>query len=634
MADHTESSFRIAFVGGGPRAVSVLERLACRLSETAQAAAGRPVTIYLIDDTQVGVGRIWRTDQSPWLIMNTISTEVTMFSGLAEGNEARPGAGLSLADWWRSAYPGDPERHRYGPYAPRYLFGKYLGFVLDVTDADLARRGVTLRRVSGTVTRILRARPGSYRVLLRDGTTLHANRVVLATGQSRVRLNGTEGELADAARACEDLSYFPGDSAADIELERIPPGERIGVIGMGLGFYDVVASLTLGRGGDFREAGHGKAVYCPSGSEPRIVASSRSGVPFLARGKNEKPPDFRYRPRLLTRERVLGTRPGGQLNFAREVFPWVAAEVNLVYFETLARLRGGPQAAAEFGLAVLASLEAGGTDPAREVGKVAATFGLHDEPLPDLQALAWPFSERSYESHAAFTTALLSHLQRDLSLALRGNVSNPLKAALETLRDVRGVIRSIMEFADVSPDSYQSDFVGFFAPLEALLTAGPPTARVIELLALIEAGIITIAGPRLRIRPEHSRHQYLLWSPQVRDASFAVRTIVDSRLPKTDVRRDQSPVIRHLIEDGVIRAHTLRGSPPHFSTGGVDVTPRPFHPIGRDGRPDPHLYVLGQPTEGPRWYTQIGSGRPGFWNDFTRDADSVAVDLTAAVVSG
>ena len=69
------------------------------------------------------------------------------------------------------------------------------------------------------------------------------------------------------------------------------------------------------------------------------------------------------------------------------------------------------------------------------------------------------------------------------------------------------------------------------------------------------------------------------------------------------------------------------GGAESFDTGGIAVTPAPYHPIGRDAPVGASLYVLGIPTEHTRWFTQVGSGRPGAWGEFTADADAVAGHL-------
>ncbi|MER6563752.1 FAD/NAD(P)-binding protein, partial [Streptomyces sp. NPDC001027] len=135
---------KVAIVGSGPRGVSVLERMAARLAEgTVQEA----VEIYLVDSHQVGAGRIWRTDQPAWFLMNTVADEVSAFSGPPDGGPARPGAGPSLAQWWSSV---DPEYPGPNSYAPRALHGRYMRFLLDAIEKNLPER-VRLTPVHGCV---------------------------------------------------------------------------------------------------------------------------------------------------------------------------------------------------------------------------------------------------------------------------------------------------------------------------------------------------------------------------------------------------------------------------------------------------------------------------------------------------
>ena len=53
------SSPAIVLVGAGPRGVSLLERIGANLPESPD-----PLVVHVIDDTELGAGRIWRTDQS------------------------------------------------------------------------------------------------------------------------------------------------------------------------------------------------------------------------------------------------------------------------------------------------------------------------------------------------------------------------------------------------------------------------------------------------------------------------------------------------------------------------------------------------------------------------------------------
>jgi hypothetical protein len=110
-------------------------------------------------------------------------------------------------------------------------------------------------------------------------------------------------------------------------------------------------------------------------------------------------------------------------------------------------------------------------------------------------------------------------------------------------------------------------------------------------------------------------------------------TVLDARVPDPNIFRDPSPLTRNLLTRGVWTGFTNGTELDAFHTGGVAVSRSPFHPIDRHDRPNTSLYVLGIPTEHTRWFTLVGSGRPGPWNEFTRDADAIAADALAQVTT-
>src|SRR5690625_1621000 len=60
------AAVRLAIIGGGPRAIGVLERVAAHVALPGPAAAlrARPLHIDVIDPHMPGSGRIWRADES------------------------------------------------------------------------------------------------------------------------------------------------------------------------------------------------------------------------------------------------------------------------------------------------------------------------------------------------------------------------------------------------------------------------------------------------------------------------------------------------------------------------------------------------------------------------------------------
>ena len=67
----------LAIIGGGPRGISVLERI---VAAAPTLPTSLPLDVHLVDDTEPGAGRVWRTDQTRTLCMNTLADAVTLFT--------------------------------------------------------------------------------------------------------------------------------------------------------------------------------------------------------------------------------------------------------------------------------------------------------------------------------------------------------------------------------------------------------------------------------------------------------------------------------------------------------------------------------------------------------------------------
>lgn len=618
---HSGSGVDVAIVGMGPRGLSVLERLLVRLTEEPAASA---VRIWTIDPGEHGAGRVWRSSQPDWFAMNTVTGEVSLYSGEPDGGPPRAGAGPSLHQWL-TRHP-DSRFSALGPcdYAPRPVFGEYLASVFDNLVAT-APRGVEVIPISAQVTRIDDV--GGRKRLTTADKAIVADKVVLATGHPKVVPNGWDHEFLRFADDHPGATYLRGDSAAEMDLGNIRPGEPVGVIGLGLTFYDVLAALTHGRGGEFVTEG-GTLRYRPSGHEPNIAAGSRSGLPMLARGRNQKTPSYRYRPRFVTdlaltaaRYTAEQTRGSAQLDFLTDLFPLLQLEVEHVYYRTHLKRLKGQLAEREFAKRHLAI--------AREnpgaVQDLLVEFGLENIPPIDMLGMARPFKGEVFASPGEYHDRLLNLLDADVAQAEQGNMDGPLKAALDILRDTRGFLRSAVDFGGLLPESHRDDFLGFFNPVNTMVSAGPPAARVSQACALLRAGVLTVVGPATEVRTDPGSGRFSLHSSQVEGSRRLVSTLIDGRIPRPALGLDSAPLTRQLLADGVISEY-LNGE---FATGGLAVTPAPFLVIDGEGRADPDLYAIGIPTENVRWFTQIGNGRPGPLGGFHADADAIAADALA-----
>ncbi len=604
---------RIAIVGSGPRGISVLERLGARLA-AGEGLEWSHVHVVLIDAVQVGCGRIWRKEQPQWFLMNTVAGEISAFSGPPDGGPARPGAGPSFAQWWEAQDPGTP---RADHYAPRGLYGRYLSEVVEAVQASLPEHA-TVHLVRATVRELDRS-DGSYRLLLDEGRNWEFDRVVLVTGHSVPEPTRTMWPLRSFAEQRPQLRFIGGDSAADMALDDIPAGDTAAVIGMGLTFYDVLAALTLGRGGVFHETSGGLQ-YRPSGREPVLVAGSRSGMPQPARGRNQKHVSDVYAPVFFRADLVRGDAAGARVDFSRDALPRLMAEVDFVYFSVLLRQRDGRATAEAFDRAVRAT---GGASVA-ELRKCADRFALGAEAGLNFDVLSRPFDGRMFADVSAWQNELRQAIESDIAQAERGNVGSPIKAALDVLRALRWTIRDLADFGGLTARSHAVDLVEWYGPRSAFLAAGPPLDRLRQVLALMRVGVLQVVGPQAEFDTDESAGRFVVSSPMVPGSAVLAEAVIDARIPVPNLRTDSSPLARQLQRTG-IWTEFINSDPDHeFTTGGVAVSRSPFHPIGRGGDPDRGLHVLGIPSEHSRWFTQVVATGPLRWSDFMRDADDVA----------
>ncbi|MEU6818467.1 FAD/NAD(P)-binding protein [Streptomyces sp. NPDC046860] len=626
----TSTPSEICVVGAGPRGVSVLERL---LAQERKSPSRDRLTVHIVDDSPPGPGRVWRTAQSPHLLMNTVASQVTLFTDTSVTIVGPVEDGPSLYEWARrlagtGAPPGGPdgpvaaEARALGPdsYPTRAFYGHYLRWVfrrlLATAPAHITVRVHTARAIA--LDDAGPAADGPQSVLLSDGTALTGlDAVVLALGHLPARPDpGTRG-LADFA-ATHGLTYLPPANPADHDLTGIAPGQPVLLRGLGLNFFDHLALLTLGRGGSFTRTGD-RLVYVPSGREPRMYAGSRRGVPYHARGENQKGAHGRHEPRLLDRERVealrtrarRGERPG----FGTDLWPLISREVQGVYYAALLTARG--QDATAF-----ADAYPHVPDSQEDAFLHASGIGAADR--WDWERVARPYGDREFTTAADHRAWLLDHLRQDVADARVGNVTGPLKAALDVLRDLRNEIRLVVDHDGIDGLSYRDELHGWYTPLNAFLSIGPPASRIEELAALVEADIVQILPPGLRVDTAPGLPAFLARTPGGADTAPPFRALIEARLPEPDLQRTADPLLRHLLSTGQCRPHRIPAAHGEaYETGGLDVTQRPYRLVDAAGRAHPRRFAYGVPTESVHWVTAAGI-RPGVGSVTLEDSDAVA----------
>ncbi|MFJ5264898.1 FAD/NAD(P)-binding protein [Streptomyces sp. NPDC088387] len=605
-------------VGAGPRGLAVLERL------SAHHTNGRRLLVHVVDPFPPGPGRTWRTKQSHHLLMNTVTSQVSQFTddSVQCTGPIRPGP--SLHEWLhRSA---DTDRvwagaELLGPddYPSRAQYGHYLEWVFRHL-VDNAPDGLSFVVHRATAVALDDGADGQC-VTLDDGTRLPGlDAVVLALGHGANEPTDEERRFAVHADR-HGLTYIPPGNPADVDLDAIKPGESVAVRGLGLAFFDVLSLLTEGRGGKFVSSPDGP-LYLPSGQEPVLYAGSRRGVPYQARGENQKGPSGRHEPLFLTLDAVRRIRDTPGATFRRDVWPLLDAEVRAVHHHALVAQRTDRATADRFLAEYLAAAEA-------ERPGVLRRAGLTDRDEWNWDYVQRPWGDREFSDGADFNAWLLDHLRDDVRHAGGGNVDNPLKAALDVLRDLRNEVRLAIDHSGITGTSYRDEVMGWFTPLNAFLSIGPPRSRVEEMIALVESGVLQVVGPGTRVRPAPDGAGFLIGSGVVPGPEVAATALIEARIAEPDLRRSTNPLLRHLLATGQCRTYRIPDADGVFESGGLDVTARPYRVVDASGEPHPRRFAYGVPTEYVHWATAAGI-RPGVGSVILEDADAIARAVTTS----
>ncbi|MFI9384476.1 FAD/NAD(P)-binding protein [Kutzneria sp. NPDC052558] len=515
----------LVFVGAGPRATGLLERISANLPEFPQA-----LDIHFVDPHPPGAGRVWRHEQSPLLRMNSMAEDVTMFtddSVVCEG-PIRPGPSLfEWAEQSRAAGLDDPEltaqaRAIAGTSFPsRQLQSRYLEWVFDTVVKQLPDTvSVTVHRT--TALRVEDGPDGRQVIPLADGETLVADIVVLALGHLDSALTEAEQKLARYA-AEHDLRYVPPHYAADADLSAIRPGEDVVMRGFGLSFIDLMVLLTEGRGGRFVDDR-----YLPSGREPVLHVGSRRGVPYHSKTTYRLLADRPPLPRFFTPDVVAALPPGS--DFFADVWPLVAKEVAWAYYHEL--FNGHPDrvrmdwvdfdrwfAPLPWGSPILDSLIRRAVPSADD----RIDFERLDRPLKGLE----------------FSPALLrDYIAADIARRTDDRFSADLGAFFGLLSSYGqlGTLKSLR------PVSQVRDLDGWWHGFFSFMASGPPDDRLRQLLALHDAGIVRFLGPDMWVRAEDG----VFRAGGSGSETVTATALVEAYQPKPSVADSASDLLRGL----------------------------------------------------------------------------------------
>ncbi|MEU1280275.1 FAD/NAD(P)-binding protein [Streptomyces sp. NPDC005805] len=616
--------FVIAVIGAGPRGVGIVERLAARSGD-------RPTRLHVIDPHLPG-GRVWRTDQSPLLWMNSPADEVTMFtdSSVERAGPVRPGP--TLYAWARTeaaaaALPPDLAREARtlapGAVATRRLCGAYLGWCL-----ERGLRGLPATwqwHTHRTHARSLRPGDGTrLTVLLGDGTRIHADRVVLAVGNLDGTPTARQHEAAEHARRRGGHYTAPGYTS-DLDLSPLPAGQDVLVRGLGLAFLDVMILLSQGRGGTFRRTVRGDLRYLPSGREPVLWACSLRGMPMHPRPAAPAGEPGTTRPRFATERAVRSllapALAGGDRktceHAAREVWRLVLRDMTHAHYAQLYAVR--PEDTAMSWDAFAHGLRTAAADATALEQLVRKAVPHEEDRFRPARAHPDPLAPDGARTLAELNLRMRAHLTRTI-LRTTGT-GRPLAAAAQRalVTAVEQVVAVLTEQGPaLTPES--ALVARSMAALAREAGSGAPPERIEQLAALHDAGLVGFLGRDPGLALVDSGFE--IRAHPLPDRPRRSRHLVDAWLPDSDLNEDASGLLPDLVRSGTAQTRTEPGR-----SAKLALCTRTFRIVSGDGRPDPRVFALGDFASGGA----LGAlSRPGTNAAFFRQNDCVAAQLVGA----
>jgi FAD-NAD(P)-binding len=523
----------------------------------------------LIEPGPLGVG-VHDREQPDYLLLNTVAAQITAFSDERMVPGAPVTRGPGFLEWCRERDLGVPagwwaksgRRVEGSDFLPRRIYGEYLAWAAE----ELLRRVPPNLRVTIVQAAAVDVRPkaGAAEICLDDGSTRLVDLAIVTTGH---------GLASRAPQPAGDATWIDRPYPLPQSLAGVGPGQRLAILGSGLTAIDLIASVTVGRGGTFHADGDGLS-YSPSGSEPEVVLVNRSGWLPCAR-----PASPRLRPaarRALEEgiERLRRDRRDGLLDLAGDLEPLIWAEVF------------------------------GGVEDDREALVLERAFVLREPPAG---------------SEAEFHDAVIEQARLDVEEARLGLGRSRLKERMETLRDQREALRMAVDPPGMTRDGHR----GFFERIPALANrtaVGPQRERMEELLRLIEQGVVRLGPGR---RPEVRRRDgsWELRSTSLREeARFDVDLVVKGHLefPESDAAIDP------------LASALRRWVAPHPANPRFLCLDRRGHPLTRKGGACEAVAVFGPPAEGANYYNNYILW-PGAWSRLLTDLDRVLVCATENV---
>lgn len=580
-----QPAIRIGIVGCGSRGLTVLERL-CALA----AQSERRVEISVFDPRRPGPG-LHSVEQPSYLMLNTVASQISMFPDQVAlgGYTGRQGPDFYQ---WCLRFKSAERLVRPNEFLPRSWLGEYLAWTYEEIIRALPEQ-VRVTHHANIVDNVEHTDLGGF-VLSAADDQHHVDWLLITVGHAEM-----SATVDKRAGATNSLNAYPQPHA----LDAISSTDHVGVEGLGLSAMDVVAGLTLGRGGHFVEGPEGLR-YQPSGQEPQVYMYSRSGLPYRTR-PDIVPHRTGSSPLIFTLTAVADLRvqnPDG-LDFETQVLPLLKAEMVAEYFGMIAKLQGESSLRVKSEIAMAFLL--GEIEPKSRTLAERFSVPLLDESVFTPQQFRAPVDK--------YPMWVRSFIQGDLNESAVGLDDSPIKAAVEVWRSCREQLRRVVDNRGLTSKSHEV-FFNVYAPLVNRMVAGPQKERHQELLALADAGVLHwVHGSK--VMHDAERGEVSLTTEEGRE--IPLTAVVYAHVSDSRTASAQPKIIQQLRESGVIHNLGERGEGVH---------------VDSHGRAQPNLWITGPIVEGATYYNHYVPSSGSYSRAFV-DADRIAREMLGMTVT-
>ena len=632
MSSSSLNKRNIVIVGGGPRGISVTERLCALLTEEkSEAQVIPPLTIHVVDDVAVGTGRLWHTTQSPVLRMNTRADAVTMFTDQDSNVRGPVFEGPSLYEWVRAARgetledtdvsgtktaliasrdlpTNTAEIAEIEPWSSpsRALYGRYLQWVFDAV-VDRMPPSVCVRTHTGRAVE-LTGHGDRDIVTLSDGETIEADATVLAVGWTENLQSISDLLLERSLVRHPSLTWVRSGNPADQAVDKIPENDVALVRGTGTSMFDIMSLVTEGRGGAFvpDPAQRSGLSYSASGREPRLLLTSPRGYPYLPRSIFRGRLAGSRKARFRTELEKLPERPsGGSVDFGEVLWPALLRDAHEAFYRTLvAQNPGYSEEELEECIGAIDTAEDPWNLHLHPVIVSLFSRSEHRFILPDVidpLASITRDSDGEISDIGALSSAIADSLHRDLTEARLGRDS-AINAGLRAITSARKLAQYADQPGVFTPES-RGDSYALMRRIGQIAGSGPPAFRTAQLLCLADAGYVQFAGRSSNVYVDPAKDSIVMPTSSVSGDTVEVSTLVDARVPPPNITITNDSLTKSLRRSGRIRPFFFE-DPKGQNRGRPSLSPevemKSGRLIGVKGETDPRVHMVGIPLHDMR----------------------------------